>query len=94
MPEGEPERWLMTIRVEQGSPGRWAVRWEGRILNVRTMEWEFSEPLNSSRTDEWLSDHRTDLTAALALAHYLAPRLRLMGKGVDEFIEWHHQPST
>ena len=91
VPEDNPERYLMTIRVEKTGPDRWAVRWSGRVLNFHTKAWSDYEPLNSSRTDEWKAAHRTDLETALIHARALAPHLRINGMDVQRFINWHEE---
>jgi len=88
LPDEHPEQDVLTIRVERTGHERWAIRWSGRVLNIRTKEWEY-EPLNSSRTDEWKAVHRTTLESALALARKMAPELTVNGFTVEKFMEWH-----
>ena len=67
----EVDRTTWSIRVEHRGEERWAVTNLGRCLN-RYGIWD-SEPLPSSRTEEWLAAHRFSRDEALTLARLYAP---------------------
>lgn len=75
------------VRVEftgYGDDGmeRWAVRNSGRCLNV-SGEWE-REPIPSSRTDEWLAEHRFTRHEAANLAGQVCHTVTWNGHTADE----------
>lgn len=90
VPEDHPEQWRMVLRVERTAPIFWAVRWDGQVLNVETREWEH-EPMNSGRTQEWLSTHRAHLDEAIQIAREMAPTLTINGHTVQDFLDWQHE---
>ena len=89
VPLGYPEADLYSVHVERTGWGDvshqgalsplwcWAVR-RGAYCLSRSNEWVY-EPQSSSRTDEWLSDHRWTLEEALAEARKEAPNLKING---------------
>lgn len=86
--------WAITV-AERGS-GKWAVcmgagRSGGSILS-RSGDWTY-EPNPSSRTDEWLTEHRFDLQEALDLAHAALPEIRINGMTTADVIAWHEERS-
>jgi hypothetical protein len=68
---------VFDITIEETAPGRWAVRHLGKCLSV-VGEWDH-EPISSSRTDEWLNEHRFDLRTAREQAEFEAPNIVVNG---------------
>lgn len=88
LPEDDPERHSLSIRIERTAPNRWALRWRGQCLNFRTQEWEY-EHIPSERTERWLADHRVDeLGEAQGVACELAPTLCVGPYDVAGFLAW------
>lgn len=88
LPEGDPERHHLSIKIDRTAPNRWALRWHGECLNIRTREWEY-EHIPSERTDEWLADHRVnDFSEAKRIACELAPALTIGPYDVAGFLVW------
>ena len=64
-------------RGHNGGPELWAVTWMGRCLDAHGA-WDY-EPIPSSRTDDWLAEHRFDFQTALRLARQAAPGVTVNG---------------
>jgi hypothetical protein len=87
VPETVQDWDIFAITAEKTAPGRWAVRWRGRCLNLN-LEWQ-REPVPSERDDEFLSWCRFDLDAALDAARRMAPGLRCNGITAERAaVEW------
>lgn len=82
LPEDHRDAHLFEVRVEaraqRNAPDLWAVAWMGRCLGADG-EWDY-EPIPSSRTDEWLAEHRFDLATAQRLAKQAAPNVEVNGR--------------
>jgi hypothetical protein len=73
--------WVLTV-VDGGSDYGWAVR-RGASCLSRSGEWAY-EPSPSSRTDEWLAEHRFPLGGAIERALAVVDGLRLAGMTAAE----------
>lgn len=86
LPVGSMDRctWQVTVDYAAGFDGdRWAVRIMGRALNKHTRQWD-PEPIPSSRTDEWLADHRwTDYGEAVTAARAVCGNVTWNGMSAD-----------
>jgi hypothetical protein len=76
-PEGDINRPVFTINVEDRGHDRWAVVRHRQCLNAEG-EWSW-ESIPSEREDEWLATHRFDLDTAQQLAKQAAPHLTVNG---------------
>jgi hypothetical protein len=73
------DRIAWQVSVEWAGSGRWAIRNSGYCLN-RNGEWEH-EPQPSSRTDQWLAEHRwEDLAEARRVAREVCLSVTWNGK--------------
>jgi hypothetical protein len=68
---------LYAVQVQWRGGETHAVVRHKRCLNAAG-EWDW-EPLPSSRTDEWIADHRFDYHTALRLAAEVAPSVKCNG---------------
>jgi hypothetical protein len=68
---------VFDITVEETAPGRWAVRHLGSCLSS-VEEWDY-EPISSSRTDEWLDEHRFPFPLTREMAERAAPDVVVNG---------------
>lgn len=73
-----PNQDTWSARVEAAGFDRWAVRNGSRCLS-KALTWDY-EPQPSSRTDEWLDEHRwNDVSRATAAAMEAEPTIRWNG---------------
>lgn len=87
LPDSIPDRSSWNITVEWRGQDTWAVkRWSDCL--GRDGEWDY-EPNPSSRTDEWIKDHRFPLAEALELAKRAAPDVIVNGFTPADLLEWH-----
>lgn len=86
LPEEDINSGAFQIAVAYRGRGLWAVSRHRRCLG-RSGEWDW-ESLPSERTDEWLAEHRFELTEALRLAREELPKLRVNGKTAAEVTAW------
>jgi hypothetical protein len=74
-----------TITVSWRGKGRWAVLDPRGFCLGHDGEWDY-EPMNSSRTEEWLAEHRFSLSEALGRAQREAPNLTIANLTVMDAI--------
>jgi hypothetical protein len=79
LPEAYPSRFHWEIKVAYRGDDRWAVVWAPFVLSFFSEAWVY-EPLPSSRTDEWLAEHRGTYEQALRLARKHAPIIKINGR--------------
>jgi hypothetical protein len=89
-PDGHELRRHFTITVEYRGAGRWAVLYEGSVIGLGADgTWAPSEPLPSSRTDEWLARYRfASAEDALVVARHWAPLIRCNGRTAEQAAAW------
>lgn len=73
-----PEATIWAVRIEWRGDDRWAVCTGNTAVLGRNGMWHH-EPLPSSRTDQWLADHRFSLEEAWSLAIAAADTLTVNG---------------
>lgn len=77
LPEDHIDHHLWALKVEDRGRGLWAVLHKGYCLG-RDGTWDY-EPRSSSRTDEWLTEHRFEYDDAIRLAQQAAPHVTVNG---------------
>jgi hypothetical protein len=93
LPEGDINRPVFTITVENRGEDRWAVVRHRECMNAKG-EWSW-ESVPSEREDEWLDEHRFNRMTALELAKWAAPRIVVNGhSAVDAYNRTHPVPRS
>lgn len=72
-PEDTPDAHVFAVAVEFRGGDRWAVTRHGQCLDA-SGKWSW-ERLPSSRSDEWIAEHRFPLDKALELAQEAARKI-------------------
>lgn len=82
IPPGTYDRGTWGVTVENTGDDMWAIRNGSRCLD-RNLEWDH-EPRPSSRTDEWLAQHRFTLPEAQRLARRVCHDVTWNGRTADD----------
>jgi hypothetical protein len=87
MPEGSPDEHILSLKVVERSPDRYAVLHAGFALGSDG-NWDY-EGHPSERREEWLATHRFDYNTALRLAAEWAPKIRVNGQTAGDVVGWY-----